>query len=139
MQVYDGTRAWVRDPNGTTTCPNAVLRDFENGLRRDTIAVLLAAVDGQVRVRRLPDMKDDDGVVRQALEFSGADLEPMVMYIDPATGLVVEADLRRRRLGHAARRRELQRLPPVDGVQIAFRRERRASAASQSSNARSPT
>jgi zinc protease len=88
VQVYDGRNAWVRDPNGTHDVPERMIRDFENGLRRDTISVLLAAVDGTVRVRRLPDVRTDDGATRQALEFSSASLEPMVMYVDPATGLV---------------------------------------------------
>lgn len=88
VQVYDGTRAWVRDPNGTHDVPEEFIRDFQNGLKRDTIALLLAAADNRVRVRRLSDVKDDKGAIQEALEFSGTDFDPLVMYVDPATGLV---------------------------------------------------
>jgi zinc protease len=90
VQVFDGTRAWVKDPSGIHDVPERMLRDFQNALRRDTISVLLAAVDGDIRARRLPDVKDDTGTVRQALEFTASGLEPMVMYVDAGTGLVTK-------------------------------------------------
>ena len=90
VQVFDGTRAWVKDPSGVHDVPERMLRDFQNALRRDTISLLLAAVDGEIRVRRMPDVKDDTGTVRQALEFTAAGLEPLVMYVDTATGFVTK-------------------------------------------------
>jgi len=90
IQIFDGTRAWVKDPNGVHDVPEQMLRDFRSALRRDTVTVLLAAADGDVRVRKLPDVKDDSGVVREALEFSGSGLDPMVMYVDGGTGMVVK-------------------------------------------------
>ncbi len=120
MQVYDGTRAWVRDPNGTHDVPERGVRDFQNGLRRDTINVLLAALDGRVRVRRLPDVKDDAGVVRPALEFSGADLEPMVMYVDPATGLVSKQTYVAGGMGQPLVEESFTDYREVNGVQITY-------------------
>jgi zinc protease len=90
VQIFDGTRAWVKDPAGVHDVPEQMIRDFRSALRRDTVSVLLAAADGDVRVRRLPDVKDDSGVVREALEFSGSGLEPMVMYFDTTSGMVVK-------------------------------------------------
>ena len=120
VQVFDGTRAWVRDPNGTHDVPENMLPDFRNGLRRDTISVLLGAVDGRVRVRRLPDVKDDEGVVRQALEFSAADLEPLVMYVDGATGLVAKQSYVAGGRGRAVVEEIFSDYRVVDGVQINF-------------------
>lgn len=120
VQVFDGTRAWVRDPNGTHDVPERMIDDFRNGLRRDTISVLLGAVDRRVRVRRLPDVKDDEGVVRQALEFSGADLEPLVMYIDRATGLVTKQTYVAGGMGRAVVEEIYSDYRSVDGVQINF-------------------
>ncbi len=120
LQVFDGTRAWVRDPNGTHDVPERGVRDFQNGLRRDTINVLLAALDGRVRVRRLADVKDDAGVVRPALEFSGADLEPMVMYIDPATGLVTKLTYVAGGMGQPLVEESFSDYRNVNGVQITY-------------------
>ena len=120
LQVFDGTRAWVRDPNGTHDVPERMLRDFENGLRRDTISVLLAAVDGSVRVRRLPDAKEDAGPATFALEFSGADFEPMVMYVDRATGLVLKQTYVAGGMGQRLVEESFSDYREVDGVQITF-------------------
>jgi zinc protease len=120
VQVFDGTRAWVRDPNGVHDVPERGLRDFQNGLRRDTISVLLAALDGRLRVRRLPDVKDDTGALREALEFSSADLEPMVMYADPATGLVMKQTYVAGGMGQPLVEESFTDYRSVDGVQINF-------------------
>ena len=120
LQVFDGTRAWVRDPEGTHDVPERMLRDFQNGLRRDTIRVLLAAVDGTVRVRRLPDAKDDAGLAQPALEFSAADFEPMVMYVDAATGLVLKQTYVAGGMGQPLVEERFSDYREVDGVQITF-------------------
>ena len=120
VQVYDGNRAWVRDPNGTHDVPDRMLRDFADGLRRDTLAVLLAAADGKVRIRRLSDAKDDAGATRQALEFSGPDLEPMVMYVDPDTGLVSKQTYVAGGMGQPLVEEIFSDYRAVDGVQFTF-------------------
>jgi len=120
VQVYDGTRAWVRDPNGTHDVPERMLRDFADGLRRDTLAVLLAAADGKVRIRRLSDAKDESGATRQALEFSGPDLEPMVMYVDSETGLVTKQTYVAGGMGQPLVEEVFSDYRVVDGVQFTF-------------------
>src|SRR5258708_7130136 len=57
-------------------------------LRRDVISLLLEAKNGTLKVRLLADTRDDVGHVRRALELSAADLEPIVLYIDPDSALV---------------------------------------------------
>jgi zinc protease len=120
VQVFDGTRAWVRDPNGVHDVPEPMVREFQNGLRRDTIALLLAALDGRVRVRRLPDVKDETGAVHQALEFSGSDVEPLVMYADPATGLVTRQTYVAGGMGQPLIEERFSDYRLVDGVQVNF-------------------
>jgi zinc protease len=120
VQVYDGTRAWVKDMNGVHDVPERGIRDFENGLRRDTLSVLLAALDGRVRVRRLPDVKDQSGAVREALEFSSADLEPMVMYVDASTGLVTKQTYVAGGMGQPLVEESFSDYRAVDGLQINF-------------------
>ncbi len=120
LQVYDGTSAWVRDPNGVHDVPPQMLRDFENGLKRDTIALLMAALEGRVRVRRLPDVKEESGAVYQALEFSGATIEPLVMYADPATGLVAKQTYVAGGLGQPLIEERFTDYRLVDGVQINY-------------------
>ena len=120
VQVYDGTRAWVKDPSGVHDVPEQMLPEFENSLKRDTITVLLTALDGRSRVRRLPDTRDENGAVRQALEFSGASLEPMVMYIDPATGLVMKQTYVAGGMGRPLVEESFSDYRDVDGVQITF-------------------
>lgn len=120
VQVYDGTRAWVKDPSGVHDVPEQMLPEFENSLKRDTVTVLLTALDGRSRVRRLPDTRDENGAVRQALEFSGASLEPMVMYIDPATGLVMKQTYVTGGMGRPLVEESFSDYRDVDGVQITF-------------------
>ena len=120
IQVFDGSRGWVRDPNGTHDVPERMLRDFQNGLRRDTIAVLLAAADGTIRVRRLPDARDDAGVPQAALEFSASDLDPMVMYIDASTGLVSRQTYVAGGMGQPLVEERFSDYREADGVQITF-------------------
>ena len=120
VQVYDGARAWVKDPSGVHDVPGQMLPEFENSLKRDTITVLLTALDGRSRVRRLPDTRDENGATRQALEFSGASLEPMVMYIDPATGLVTKQTYVTGGMGQPLVEESFSDYRNVDGVQITF-------------------
>jgi hypothetical protein len=39
-------------------------------------------------MRSVQEVKSDSGAVLQGLELSGAGLDPVVLYIDPATGLI---------------------------------------------------
>jgi hypothetical protein len=90
VQTFDGHRAWVKDPRGIHEAPPPMVRDLEATFKRDTVAALLAAHDKVVRSRLLPNVKDESGNVRRAIELSGAGLEPLVMYIDPETGQVAK-------------------------------------------------
>jgi hypothetical protein len=120
VQVFDGQHAWVKDPRGVHEVPDRAVQELQGNFRRDTLAVLLAAKAGQLRARLLPDSKDDSGRVRHALEVSGRDLEPMVLYIDPDTNLIVKQTYVAGGLGQPLIEEILADYKAVDGVQIAF-------------------
>mgnify|MGYP003694684767 CR=1 FL=1 len=58
-------------------------------LRRDVVALLLAAKDGTLTPRILPDVKDRGRTHRATRSSSpAADLNPIVLYVDPDSGLI---------------------------------------------------
>jgi zinc protease len=120
LQVFDGTRGWVFDGRVTSDVPEPALREIRAGFTRDTIMLLLAAHDGAVRARLLPDVKDEDGVQFHALELSSRTLDPVIMYVDRQTNLIAKQTY----LGTGPGRPLVEELftdyRPVDGVQIAF-------------------
>jgi zinc protease len=120
LQVYDGEHAWVRDPRGVQEIPPQYVRDLKTSLRRDTIAMLLAAVDGSIRARALPDVKDQSGRVHHALELSSNDLDPIVVYIDPKTGLIAKQTYVTGGPGQPVIEESFADYHVVDGVQIAY-------------------
>ena len=121
VQVFDGSRAWVKDPNGTHDVPQQAVRDLEANLRRDTVAALLAASDGHLTARQLIDAKDENGASRFTLELSGPDLDPTILYIDPETHLVMKQSYVAGGRGSPLVEEVFSDYRPVDGVQVAFR------------------
>ena len=87
IQVFNGGAAWARDPAGVHDAPPAMREDFAASVRRDMIPLLLAATDGSMTVRALPD-EGLDGQVLKVLEISSPQLQPVRLYID-SRGLVV--------------------------------------------------
>jgi len=126
VQVYDGKRGWVRDHGGLHDVPDAALRDMASSLRRDTVAALLAAERGELRARLLPDVKDGDGALRHALELSSPTLEPLVLYVDPGTGLIVKQAYVARAPGQPLVEELFSDYRPVDGLIVSFAAEVRA-------------
>src|SRR5262249_46269529 len=76
VQGFDGAVAWAHDQRGVHDLPTT--REARASLRRDVIALLLAAKDGTLTTRLLPDIKDAEGRVTHTLELSGRDLNPVV-------------------------------------------------------------
>lgn len=120
VQVFDGQHAWIKDPTGVHEVPDRAIQDLVGGLKRDTVAALLAALDGKVRARLLPDTKDDSGRRYRALELSGNGLDPMMLYVDPNTGLVAKQTYVAGGLGGALIEESFGDYKPVDGVHVAF-------------------
>jgi hypothetical protein len=120
VQTYDGSRAWVKDPSGTHEVPGRMIGDLEATFKRDTVAALLAAHDGSVHARLLPNAKDEAGTIRHAIELSGPGLEPMVLYVDPETYLVARQSYVAGRPGQPLIEELFTDYRTVDGLQIAF-------------------
>jgi hypothetical protein len=120
VQIFDGESGWVRDPRGVHDVPPPALRDLRSTLRRDMISLLLSAERGALRARLLPDVKDDDGTRHHTLEVSATDLDPVVLYVNPETGLISKQTYVAGGAGRPLIEEVFSDYRPVDGVQIAY-------------------
>lgn len=120
VQTFDGTRAWVKDRLGIHEVPERMIRDLKGTFKRDTVSALLAAHDGTLRARLLPDVKDSRGMRLRAVELSGTDLEPVVLNLDADTYLVASQSYVAGGPGSPLIEEAFSDYKPVDGVQIAF-------------------
>jgi outer membrane lipoprotein-sorting protein len=120
LQGYDGVQAWVKSQGRVYEAPEAQAREAKAGLRREIVSLLLAAKDGVVKARLVPDRKGPDGRVSRALEISNPDLNPVVLYIDPASGLVTEETYVSDTPGRPLVADTFSDYRAIDGVQIAF-------------------
>jgi zinc protease len=120
VQGYDGARAWMKDRGGVHDAPESLARDAAVSLRRDVVALLLAAKDGVLATRLLPDVKDPEGHVSHALELSAKDLNPIVLYIEPDTSMVRKRLFTANAPGRPVVEEQFSDYRPVDGIQFAF-------------------
>jgi hypothetical protein len=97
-----------------------MVRELQANLKRDTIMALLAAVDGRLNARLLLDVKDESGALRFAIELSGVDLDPMILYVDPETNLVVKQTYIAGGRAQPLVDERFSDYRSIDGVQIAF-------------------
>jgi hypothetical protein len=121
VQAFDGTRSWMKDRRGVHDAPEALSREAAAALRRDVIALLLAAKDGALATRLLPDVKDAEGKLNHALELSAPDLNPIVLYVDPESGLIRKRLYTADTPGRPLVEGQFFEYKPVDGIQMAFR------------------
>jgi hypothetical protein len=121
VQAYDGSRAWMKDGRGVHDAPDPLAREAAATLRRDVVALMLAAKEGTLTPRLLPDVKDAAGVVSHALELSAPDLNPIVLLIDPESGLIRKRMYTADAPGRPIVEEEFFDYRPVDGIQVAFR------------------
>ena len=83
QQVYNAGEAWQKDPNGIREAPAAMKEEFGASVRRDTIPLLIAAAEGTLDVKLLPE-EGRDGSVLRVVEISGQGVSPVRLYIDAA-------------------------------------------------------
>ena len=81
VQAYNSGTAWVKDPAGVSAAPPAMRNDFAATVRRDTFPLLIAAAEGRLTVRQLPE-EGASGLVLKVIEVRGEGLEPVRLYID---------------------------------------------------------
>jgi zinc protease len=121
VQGYDGKEAWMEDQQRVYSAPPSQARDARLGLRRDPILLLLAAKQGTLVARLQPDANATSGRLEHALEISGRDLNPVVLYIDSETGLINRQQFSADAPGRPLVEEEFSDYRPVDGIQIAYR------------------
>jgi zinc protease len=126
VQVFDGTHVWAKDVRGVHELPEAVARDAQTTMRRDPIGLLLGAKTGTIAARVLPDVRNVFGRTNHALELSAPDLNPIVLLIEPDTGLVSQQTFVMDAPGHALIEEAFSDYRTVDGVRVAFQGSRRA-------------
>ena len=120
-QGFDGTQSWMRDPRGFLHDGGEPLaREARASIRRDVVSLLLAAKDGKLTPRLLPDVKDAEGHLTHTLELSATDLNPIALHVDPATGLIMKQTFIADSPGRPLVEEKFSDYRPVDGVQIAF-------------------
>jgi hypothetical protein len=119
-QGYDGSQAWLKDPRGVRDGGEAMAREARTTMRRDVIALLLAAKAGTLTPRLLPDVKDGEGRLTHTLEFSATDLNPVVLYVDPATDFITKQTFVADAPGRPLVQETFSDYRPVDGVQLSF-------------------
>jgi zinc protease len=124
-QGSDGAQAWMKDPRGVRDGGEPMARAARASMRRDVVALLLAAKGGTLTPRLLPDVKDPDGHLTHTLELSATDLNPIVFYIDPATGLITKQTFIADAPGRPLVEEQFSDYRPVDGIQIPFQSVRK--------------
>jgi hypothetical protein len=84
------------------------------------ISLLLAAERGALRARLLPDVKEEDGTRHHTMEVSANDLDPVLLYVNPATGLISKQTYVAGGAGRPLIEEVFSDYRQVDGVQIAY-------------------
>lgn len=126
VQVYNAGDAWVRDPNGLHDPPPAMKADFAASVRRDTIPMLVAASDGRLTTRALPE-QGADGRVFRVLEISGDQLAPVRLLVDPQGMIARQTFTVPGPDGRPVATEEVfSDYRDVDGIQVPFRAELRS-------------
>jgi hypothetical protein len=82
--------AWVKDPSGVHDVPEAMRDEMAASVRRDTIPMLIAAAEGKLALRLLPE-EGRDGRTFRVLEVSGPLVPPTRFYIDAQNLIVRQA------------------------------------------------
>jgi hypothetical protein len=125
VQACDGREVWVKDQRGVRTEPDPVLRQVRNSLRRDVISLLVGAKSGSLTPRILPDVQNTEGRVDHVLELSAPDLNPVLLYVNPASGLVDKLTFVDEAPSRPLVEEWFDDYRPIEGIQIPFKGTRR--------------
>ena len=87
VHAYNGGAAWMKDLEGVSAAPAAMRDEFAATARRDTYPMLIAAAEGTLAPRLLPE-EGKDGEALKVLEISGTGFAPVRLYIDRASRIV---------------------------------------------------
>jgi zinc protease len=123
VQVYNAGEAWMTDPNGTREAPAPMKAEFAASVRRDLIPLLIAAAEGRLPVKLLPE-EGSGGRALRVLEIGGEGVSPVRLYLD-AAGLVVKQSFVRDAPGGMRMTAEesFSDYRDVDGIKVPFTAE----------------
>jgi len=121
VQTYvDGT-AWIKDPTGIRDAPTPMRDEFAQSIRRDWIALLLAAVSDKLLGKRLPDERGLGGRPLHVVELWGEGLSPVRLAIDAETARIAWLSYQATGPGGRATVTEsFDDFRPVKGVQFPY-------------------
>jgi zinc protease len=120
VQAFDGSEVWVKDQRGVRVLPDAVTKQVRASLRRDVVALLLAAKSGALTPRVLPDAKNAAGAVEHVLELSAPDLNPVLLYVNPTSNLIAKLTFVDDAPSHPLVEESFSDYRIVDGIFVAF-------------------
>jgi zinc protease len=121
VQTYvDGT-AWIKDPTGIRDAPAPMRDEFAQSIRRDWVALLLAAISDKLLGKRLPDDKGLGGRPLHVVELWGEGLSPVRLAIDAETARIAWLSYQATGPGGRATVTEsFDDFRPVKGVQFPY-------------------
>ena len=123
IQVYNSGDAWQRDPNGVREAPEPMRQEFTASVRRDMFPLLIAAAEGTLATKLLPE-EGRDGKVLRVAEVSGEGFSPVRLYIDPSFQVVRQTFAISGPDGRAVQAEEVfSDYRAVEGIQVPFRAE----------------
>ena len=123
IQVYNSGQAWQRDPNGVREAPEPMRQEFTASVRRDMFPLLIAAAEGTLATKLLPE-EGRDGKVLRVAEVSGEGVPPVRLYIDPSYQVVRQTFATTGPDGRPVQAEEVfSDYRPVEGIQVPFRAE----------------
>ena len=122
IQAYDDGHAWIQDAHGPRDAPDSMRDAFAVSARRDWLALLRAAVAGELLARALPDGHGLGGRPLHVVELSGAALPATRLYVDVSTGRLVSLayEIPGPR-GMETTTETFSDFRPVDGVYVPFK------------------
>ena len=121
--VFNAGLAWERNPAGIRDAPPPMRDEMAASVRRDTIPILIAASEGKLLVRILPE-EGRDGRTFRVLEISGEQVSPVKLYIDPQNLIARQMFSAPGPDGRPQQAEEaFSDYRPVNGVQVPFTAE----------------
>jgi hypothetical protein len=121
VQAYIDGQAWLKDPTGIRDAPTPMRDEFAQGLRRDWIALFLAASDDRLLGRVLPDEKGLGGRPLRVVELWSGELSPIRVAIDAESRLIAWVSYQASGPGgRAAVKESFDDYRDVKGIRIPF-------------------
>ena len=123
VQVYDGGKAWLKDPGGVRDAPPPMAAEFAASVRRDMIPLLIGAAEGTLTAKLLPD-EGRDGAALRVVEVTGGGMTPVRLFIDKDHLIARQAFSAAGPDGRTMQAEEVfSDYRDVDGVQVPFTAE----------------